>query len=288
MKRIALFAVLLTAAVAFVFLFRDRGPWGDRAKIASLTQNLSHTNEAVRFAAADALREMGSNVAPRFSEQLKARDSVLWSNAVKLIEKTEVLPVPASPAQEERRAAVKGFEALGKAGVPELVKLLDDPAGADHASWLLCQMDDSIIPVLLRGVTNSNLQVRRRTAADLGSRRINAPGVTDALVSLLRSDVDPDTRSMAANALGRIPDLSDAVIVSMIDALNDSSPNTRNSAAQSLGLSGARATNALPALIKLLRTEGFVSTVPRAIARIAPIEAARLGISTNEPTNVFE
>ncbi len=256
---------------------------------------LGTTSSVAQWEAERAIRALGSNALPELVKQIQAEDSALRSNVTHLLRNQDLLPQPVeSPARASREAAVRGFEALGAGSEPAvsaLVHLLDDPRTADHASWALMQMDNRVIPALLVAVTNSGLQVRRRVIGDLGSRHTNAPGVEAALIARMQRDANWETRSMAATALGQVPDLSPFAIQALIEALGE--PTVALSAIQSLGNAGVRARPAISALERILDEPGqYRSFVPaaaqRALHQIDASVLSRRGIVHQESPNPFE
>src|SRR3954471_2584817 len=209
MRRASVIAGLIASAMLVLLMIPLAGPRYQGRSAREWLHRLMHTNDADRVEAAAAVRKLDTNVIPILTQRLGARDSALQSNVTKLLRKQSLVPVPASPALEARLEGLKGFEALGKSAIPELTKLLDDPLRAKSAAWLLSQLDDSVIPVLLIAITNCNSEVRSQAALDLGYRHTNAPGVVPALMERLKVDSDPMTRTICASALGKIPDLPD-------------------------------------------------------------------------------
>src|SRR3954467_14755224 len=87
------------------------------------------------------------------------------------------------------------------------------------------------------------------------------------------------TRTIAASALGRIPDLPDDAVPCLIQALEDTSITTASEAARSLGIIGPRAKTAVPALLKFYPKQGGRPTAAaEALLSIAPETAAQHGI----------
>ncbi len=300
MKKVLLMGAGAILVMSGVWLVSGRFRAGSRFEgrsAAGWVERLGTTSSVAQWEAERAIRALGSNALPELVKQIQAEDSALRSNVANLLRNQALLPSlqpSESPAQAARQAAVQGFAALGaesEAAMSALVRLLDDPRTADHASWALMQMDNRVIPALLVAVTNRGFQVRRRVIGDLGSRHTNAPGVETALVERMQHDANWETRPMAAIALGQLPDLSALAIQALIDALDE--PTLAQSAIQSLGMAGARARLAIPALERILDEPGkygsFVAGAAlRALHQIDASVLSRRGIVHQESPNAFE
>lgn len=298
MKRVLLMVVGVILVAGGVLLVSGRFRAASRFEgrsAAGWGERLGTTSSVAQWEAERAIRALGSNALPELVKEIQAEDSALRSNVANLLRNRDLVPLLSeSPAQASRQAAVQGFAALGaqsEAAVSALVQLLDNPRTADHASWALMQMDNRVIPALLVAVTNSGFQVRRRVIGDLGSRHTNAPGVEAALVERMQHDASWETRPMAAIALGQVPELSAFAIQALIDALEE--PTLAQSAIQSLGMAGAKARLAIPALERILDEPGkygsFVAgAAQRALHRIDATVLSRRGIVHQESPNPFE
>jgi len=280
------FGLLLFLAV------RSSGPRHEGRSAAGWVEQLHSTSAVAQWEAEGALRALGTSAIPVLVDKLRDQDSTLRSNLTATLRKQDLVPVPRSSVTQNRQDAVRGFAALGadvEPAVAALVRLLDDPRSADHASYALMQMSDRVIPALLIAVTNSGLQVRRRVIGDLGSRHTNAPGVEMALVDRMLRDPDLTARSLAALSLAKVPDLSEPAIRALIAALQD--PATMLFAAHALAEAGTNARLAVPALEQMLRepAQGTgASSVRKALTRIDPTAPGRLGFTYTPQTNRYE
>src|SRR5213078_1166186 len=83
---------------------------------------------------------------------------------------------------------------------------------------------------------DSEARIRRRTALAIG--RVGLADAAPNLITVLRSDADPEVRQMAAFALGLLGDKSQPIVDALKQALTDTSPLVSGRAADALGLIG--------------------------------------------------
>jgi HEAT repeat protein len=292
--RRVLFVVLIAAGFALLILAvrNFRTPTVNGKSADEWLRRITSSNETERVQAVLAVRELGTNVLPEIFRRLEAEDSPLRSNAVRLLSWQRVVRLPPSRSAENYRQAFRGFQELGTnrpAAIPGLVRMLQNSAIADRASGLLVQVGDEVIPALLIAATNSAGTVRRRAIADLGARRVSAPGVFDTLLQAFLSDPDPATRSMAAHSLGRLPDLPVTAMNPLIKALDDPDINISSAAARALADGyGPRAKAAIPALTRLWKRGGIWSSANYALTKIDPDAAESVGAKVVSKPNPYE
>jgi bilin biosynthesis protein len=161
---------------------------------------------------------------------------------------------------------------MGEASVPALLEILADPVRSQstkgHAAWALGFIGTAAAPFLEDAIKSESLDVRcaavgaiAHLAQEQGDER-----AAQLLITTL-SDVDPNVRSEAASAIGKmayLPALSHLII-----ALGDPDSEVRRTAAVSLGKLGDR--SAIPHLEALLDDEVTAVQVlaKLAIAKIA-------------------
>ena len=153
-------------------------------------------------------------------------------------------------------SAVGALAKMGEASVPALLSILADPVRPQstkgHAAWALGFIGAEAAPFLEEAIKSDSIDVRCATVgaiAHLAQER----GDTHAaqlLVSTL-SDVDPNVRSEAASAIGKMAYLP--ALPNLILALGDIDGEVRRTAAVSLGKLGDR--SAIPSLEILLTDE---------------------------------
>jgi len=132
-------------------------------------------------------------------------------------------------------------------------------------------------PDLVRLLADPEARVRRRAALAIG--RVALPDAASTLISVLRSDSDPEVRQMAAFALGLTGDKSQPVIDALRQALSESSPLVTGRAAEALGVIGDTAS--APDIGRLVAAQvAAVTSLPADELRypLEPaVEAFRLG-----------
>ena len=176
-------------------------------------------------------------------------------------------------------------QALGQfpAGIPGMAPANGVlPATERHRREIydrLWSLGSIALPAVCRGLSDSDVQVRRNAALFLGAAgggwydRERAPlEVQGCVPALLRVLADPDgrVRELAAQAVGATGAAGAAAVPGLIALLGSSSEGDRNSACVGLAGIGVAARDALPALEKVLsdpsaHVRGFAK---RAIERI--------------------
>ena len=91
-------------------------------------------------------------------------------------------------------------------------------------------------PDVIRLLRDPEARIRRRAA--LAAGRVGLPEAAPDLITVLRSDTDPEVRQMAAFALGLLGDKQPSTIDALRVALTDPSPLVAGRAAEALGLIG--------------------------------------------------
>jgi cyclophilin family peptidyl-prolyl cis-trans isomerase/HEAT repeat protein len=131
---------------------------------------------------------------------------------------------------------------------------------------------------LIRLLRDSEARVRRRAA--LAAGRVGLADAAPDLITVMRSDTDPEVRQMAAFALGLLGDKSPSTIDALRLALADPSPLVTGRAAEALGLIGDAAS--APEIGKLvLANVGAAATLAPDESRDPvdpPADAFRLGV----------
>lgn len=292
-RPLAVCVVALAAIGGVLTLFQLRSPRHGGKSVDYWTRSLTSTNESTQSNAVVALRALGTNALPALLARTAAEDSLLVSNAARLLRKQSVLSIPVPSAANDYREARLGLEALGtnaNAAIPALLKMLEDPRTANRASGLLCNLNNEVIPALIIATTNADVQVRRRSITDLGWRHVNTPGVVDCLAKALVSDPDAMARAMAASGLRGIPELPESAMEPLLKALDD--PDERyvaSSAAQTLGdCFGSRARAAVPRLVQLWQKHGIWTGAAESLTKIDPETARKHGAFVESRPNPYE
>jgi bilin biosynthesis protein len=146
-------------------------------------------------------------------------------------------------------SAVGALAKMGEASVPALLDILADPSRSEstkgHAAWALGFIGAAAAPFLESAIRSDSIDVRcaavgaiAHLAQEQGDER-----AAQLLLATL-SDVDPNVRSEAASAIGKMAYLP--ALPQLIVALRDPDGEVRRTAAVSLGKLGDR--SAIPPL----------------------------------------
>ena len=110
------------------------------------------------------------------------------------------------------------------------------------------------LPALIRGLANSDVQVRRNVALFLlvAADRVNtvAPCLPELITAL--HDSDARVRGLAAQAIGQVAWMASSAVPALVLLLADLDEGARNSACIGLSGIGPAARDALPALSRAL------------------------------------
>jgi hypothetical protein len=213
----------------------------------------------------DALRHIGPNVAPYLLLLLRATNSHA---------KEQPMNAAPPPASWDHWKAYLGFQAigpLGKAALPELVKLAHDPSGGsdpsntgeapgvefwkDTASVAEFANTSATYPWSGPHAFGGTVALTREILVDgeIGAWSLAAIGAEGVppLMELL-TNPSPRLRCRAAVALGLTGGAAEPAVPALIKRMDDPDINTRWEAADALGCIGRRADLAVPVLIKTL------------------------------------
>jgi hypothetical protein len=150
-------------------------------------------NYALHTNAVAAIKQIGTNAIPRLLQLLRSHDSGLKLRCMDLLAKQGFIHWGPTRAEEKRRRAFLGFEALGPEAapaIPELLALLktqpDDVAAyATFALGSLRTGEDLIIPGLTNALASRGLAARIPIEDQLGRMRKNPAASVPALVARL-------------------------------------------------------------------------------------------------------
>jgi HEAT repeat protein len=217
------------------------------ASISRLQNALNDANCDVRSRAAEALGNIGSNVAiPALVKALGYHDCVDQDCSV-------------------RYMAVYALDMLGSdMAIPGLMSVLGCPSIGSSAAKALGRLgSDAAFLALVPALNHKNSYVRRHAAKALGN--IGSDAATPALVQALNDAVFV-VRSGAAEALGALG--SDAALPALVQTLNDEDSHVCSRAAEALGNISSNA--AIPALVQALNHEnsGVRHSVAEALGNI--------------------
>lgn len=264
------FLVLLLLLAAFMaglsaYLLRQREPVYQGRPLSKWLEELEYSRlQDGRGSSAEALRHMGTNAMPTLVKMLRARDSELKLQLIRLARKQGLVRVGPfrfhpTPGLVRCRTAIAACELLGpsaRSAIPELVALLreTEPQTGYAAARALGAIGAEAIPALVSELANENKETRLRAVMAMGAF---PKGSTVLVPPLLRSLHDPgaDVRNMATAALGRFGLEAAVVVPALAECLADPSSYVRMNAAQGLGGFGRLANSAVPALLQALEDE---------------------------------
>lgn len=155
-----------------------------------------------------------------------------------------------------RLAAIQAMGRVGDLAIPTLIKALDHPdklmrREAAHALGRLGSRAAPAVLPLTNALKDSDRWVVQEAAKALGEIGPEARVAIPALIELL-ADTHFLACRLASWALVRI---GPAAVLALIDAVEDADPYVRSEAVWALAHLGPAANTALPALLKLLRSE---------------------------------
>ncbi|MCL4177695.1 MAG: HEAT repeat domain-containing protein [Verrucomicrobia bacterium] len=236
-------------------------PAHDRRKCAEWSLDLLSPSHSTRAAATRALQSMGPDAVPLLVRQLHRRESWLRSPVLAFSSR---LPVnwrrafigfwQPFRARDERLAAATALALFGaEAPVDPLLEALRDPDRqlASRVATALGGCGAAAVPGLTAALQDPDPEIRRLACYALSQIRRPAAPAAAHLAHLL-SDSDFQLMASAAHALTTI---GPAAIPHFIQALDHPEPRVREKAAFSLSQFRSSATNAVPALERLVDDE---------------------------------
>jgi HEAT repeat protein len=154
------------------------------------------------------------------------------------------------------KSALKACALLGKRAAPaidDVAAVLTEEGLTTEAAIALSNMGPEAFLPLREGLPSNDVIVRRESLRSIGKMKERAPLDTSTVTPLLlQSMQDPDgtVRAVAATYLGIVGAPADQAVPALTAGLVDDSPEVRREAATALGAFGAAATPALQALKK--------------------------------------
>jgi hypothetical protein len=169
-KRVYIGLAVVALALIGVIVWRVTQPPDEpvyRGK--PLSEWLDTINVSDVQAANDAVRQADTNAIPALLRMLKAKDSPLKVNLMRLVQSQHIFKVHYTPAKVWNSAGCWGFAILGKKGqraVPQLIEIVHQKISPDSQSSAIYALDvvgpsaKEVVPSLLRWATNANEGVR--------------------------------------------------------------------------------------------------------------------------------
>ena len=202
-------------------------------------------------AAAEAIRQMGTNAIPRLLKEAAAHDSIVKGPTAWLLEQQSLVKWHFETSSDHQAKALRGFEALGTMGAVAVAQ----------------------------GLTNSDKWIRHGCVGQWEMGKQYHAILFEPLLDRLK-DPEPMVRARAANALGMLGQQPDKVVPALIELLGDKDDWARCMAAVGLDLYGDPSKPAVPALLRSLTncSAQFRSFGTHAVKKIDPQAAAKAGL----------
>jgi HEAT repeat protein len=283
----AIAGVVFLAAVAAFFALRPREPVYGGKRLSEWLHELDKDTftEESRAQATEAVRRIGTNGIP-FMERMLSHDPWLRRALIELSGKQSLIRLHLTTAEERRRLALEGIEALGPLArplIPKLTEMLKDDSSWQAMSIAFVGLAriglEAVLP-LTQALTNASPKVRSAAVISLSMLSSNAQAAVPALVERLESDKDNRVRALAANVLGGIRSEPVVAVPALVKHLSGPDTNIRVEAALALGKFGRQAQEAVPALVKTMKDENLNirSVAAAALKEIDPDAAAEAGV----------
>ncbi len=248
----------------------------NHAVIKQMVECLGDSRGIVRLRFAETLGEIGESATPVLIEALLHHSNPVVRRAagktLTLIGDPTAVPSLVYALLNDEDTVVKGsavgaLARTGEASVTALLDILADPIHPEstkgHAAWALAFIGPEAAPYLENAIKSESIDVRcaavgaiAHLAQEKGDER-----AYQILIDTL-SDKDPNVRSEAAAALGKLT--YPPAVPPLIMALRDPDDEVRRTAAASLGKLGDR--SAIPPLQVALNDE---SAAVRVLAKLA-------------------
>jgi HEAT repeat protein len=252
---------------AFAFTILEKRDAEDRIPWSRMRAGIEDPDSAVRLAALRAFRPWNDDVCPSEAqralvgalrdanpsvrEQAAGRLRWLMDGSPPVVEPLVAALSDESP--DVRREAVDALEDAGAtaaAGVPALVRLLDDRLARDDAAKLLGRIgvpDEEALKKLRASLATGDPEFRFEAACALWRLGSAPTNLVDIVVETLRGD--SYASDDAAEMLGELGELARPYVPDLVAAL--AKDRCRSEAVVALGRLGAIAEDALPELVRL-------------------------------------
>ena len=241
---------------------RDTFDADDITTLKQMVECLGDPRGLVRLRFAQTLGDIGGTATPLLVDALLHHPNPVVRRAagktLALIIDPDTVPSLLHALLNDEDTVVKGsavgaLAKMGAASVPALLDILADPVRSQstkgHAAWALGFIGAAAAPFLEDAIKSASIDVRCATVGAI-AHLVQETGDLQAAQLLLTtlSDTDPNVRSEAASAIGKMAYLP--ALPHLITALNDSDSEVRRTAAVALGKLGDR--SAIPPLQALL------------------------------------
>ena len=244
---------------------RDTFDAEDVTLLQQMVECLGDSRGLVRLRFAQTLGDIGGTATPLLVDALLHHPNPVVRRAagktLALIMDSATVPSLLHALLNDEDTVVKGsavgaMAKMGEASVPALLDILADPLQSEsikgHAAWALGFIGAAAAPFLEDAIKSESIDVRCATVGAIAHlvQETGDPRAAQLLLTTL-SDTDPNVRSEAASALGKMAYLP--ALPYLLTALGDADGEVRRTAAVSLGKLGDR--TAIPPLQALLTDE---------------------------------
>jgi len=208
------------------------------------------------IAAAEAIREIGTNAVPHLLPAIYSRDPPWKTKLATLWRKQKWIKLPFQTAIEKQEHALPALRELGPAVVWTWVEILTNQSVTvevqQYAAGSLAEMRRGAVPAL---ATLLELQdhTNRTMRASIGAaiQYCDTEGFLSSLYNV-RHATNPEVRASGAWSLGFICKNPDMSIPALARAAKDQSPQVRASALEALGKFGTDALNTTNVVVRAL------------------------------------
>ena len=208
------------------------------------------------IAAAEAIREIGTNAAPHLLRAIYSRDPPWITKLATVWRKQKWVKLPFKTAIEKQERALPALRELGPAVVWTWVEILTNQSVTvevqQYAAGSLAEMRRVAVPALatlLEFQHHTNRAMRGSIGAAI--QYCDTDGFLSSLYNL-RHATNADIRVSAAWSLGFICKNPDMSIPALARAARDHSPQVRASALEALGKFGAEARDTTNIVVRAL------------------------------------
>lgn len=197
---------------------------------------------------------------PYYVKELSTPNWPLWRWKLCSFLRRKPLPnINVRTPDQRRNRAADAIIVLGEKARPATGSILpllfnQDTSSEAMRALLGIGVTAEILPQLSRATTNQSLNVRLSSTVLLSALVPTSPEAVSLVVGML-NDPDYHVRLLAVHALENVQGDPSGAALGLVERLNDRDANVRRDAAGVLSIYGNRATNALPALRKVLETQ---------------------------------
>ncbi|EEF63260.1 HEAT repeat domain-containing protein [Pedosphaera parvula] len=232
--------------------------------------------------AAEAIRQIGTNSFPYLLHALTNKDSRFMEKLKDISARESWITINLPRPNVARRRAVLALDALGPMAepvLPELTQALFDKKGSKGAAAALSAVGPKGWSILTRTLNSTNDWSAIYSVWALGHQRVATPETMEALISA-GTNRNNGVHALSGWALGMIGQEKERVIPLLITRLSSPSMDLRFGALAGLSKFGTEASNAVPAMLDLMKeNNSFLKPqIDTALKAIDPDAAAKASV----------